>query len=316
MKKISILIPCYNESLNIRKMYSAVKKVMETLPQYEYEQLYIDNASKDNTWEIIKELAVKDKHVKGIENETNFGPGRSASYGMYQTDGDASICLACDFQDPPELIPKFIEKWEEGYKVVWGKKTGSKENKIMYAVRGIYYKLIKAFSKVQQYEQVTGFGLYDKEVVERMKNSGEPSPIFRNLIADYGYRIGFVEYFQPKREKGKSSYNFFSYFDTALQSLINTSRLPLKLATFCGIIVSGISFVVAIIYLVMKLIYWNRFIAGTAPIVIGIFFLGGVQLLFLGIIGEYVGEILTRVTNRPLVVEHERINFEGNKNES
>lgn len=316
MKKISILIPCYNESLNIRKMYSAVKKVMETLPQYDYEQLYIDNASKDNTWEIIKELAVKDKHVKGIENETNFGPGRSASYGMYQTDGDASICLACDFQDPPELIPKFIEKWEEGYKVVWGKKTGSKENKIMYAVRGIYYKLIKAFSKVQQYEQVTGFGLYDKEVVERMKNSGEPSPIFRNLIADYGYRIGFVEYFQPKREKGKSSYNFFSYFDTALQSLINTSRLPLKLATFCGIIVSGISFVVAIIYLVMKLIYWNRFIAGTAPIVIGIFFLGGVQLLFLGIIGEYVGEILTRVTNRPLVVEHERINFEGNKNES
>lgn len=316
MKKISILIPCYNESLNIRKMYSAVKKVMETLPQYDYEQLYIDNASKDNTWEIIKELAVKDKHVKGIENETNFGPGRSASYGMYQTDGDASICLACDFQDPPELIPKFIEKWEEGYKVVWGKKTGSKENKIMYAVRGIYYKLIKTFSKVQQYEQVTGFGLYDKEVVERMKNSGEPSPIFRNLIADYGYRIGFVEYFQPKREKGKSSYNFFSYFDTALQSLINTSRLPLKLATFCGIIVSGISFVVAIIYLVMKLIYWNRFIAGTAPIVIGIFFLGGVQLLFLGIIGEYVGEILTRVTNRPLVVEHERINFEGNKNES
>lgn len=316
MKKISILIPCYNESLNIRKMYSAVKKVMETLPQYDYEQLYIDNASKDNTWEIIKELAVKDKHVKGIENETNFGPGRSASYGMYQTDGDASICLACDFQDPPELIPKFIEKWEEGYKVVWGKKTGSKENKIMYAVRGIYYKLIKTFSKVQQYEQVTGFGLYDKEVVERMKNSGEPSPIFRNLIADYGYRIGFVEYFQPKREKGKSSYNFFSYFDTALQSLINTSRLPLKLATFCGIIVSGISFVVAIIYLVMKLIYWNRFIAGTAPIIIGIFFLGGVQLLFLGIIGEYVGEILTRVTNRPLVVEHERINFEGNKNES
>ena len=143
MKKISILIPCYNESLNIRKMYSAVKKVMETLPQYDYEQLYIDNASKDNTWEIIKELAVKDKHVKGIENETNFGPGRSASYGMYQTDGDASICLACDFQDPPELIPKFIEKWEEGYKVVWGKKTESKESKAMFALRTLYYKIIK-----------------------------------------------------------------------------------------------------------------------------------------------------------------------------
>lgn len=315
MKKISILIPCYNESQNVKEMYLAIKKVMETLPQYDYEQLYIDNASEDNTWEIIKEIAIKDKHVKGIENETNFGPGRSGSYGMYQTQGDASICLACDFQDPPELIPQFIEKWEEGYKVVWGKKTGSKENKIMYAVRGIYYKLIKAFSKVQQYEQVTGFGLYDKEVVERMKNSGEPSPIFRNLIADYGYRIGFVEYFQPKRERGKSSYNFFSYFDTALQSLINTSRVPLKIATFFGITISGLSFLIAIIYLIMKLVYWDRFIAGTAPIVIGSFFLGGIQLLFLGILGEYVGEILTRVTKRPLVVEHERINFEGKVDE-
>lgn len=316
MKKISILIPCYNESQNVKEMYLAVKKVMETLPQYDYEQLYIDNSSEDNTWEILKSIAKQDEHVKAIENETNFGPGRSGSYGMYQTEGDASICLACDFQDPPELIPEFIKKWEEGYKVVWGKKTESQESKIMFAIRTLYYKLIKAFSNVQQYEHVTGFGLYDKEVVQRMKNSNEPSPIFRNLIADYGYRIGFVEYIQPKRERGKSSYNFFSYFDTALQSLINTSRLPLKLATFCEIIVSGISFIIAIIYLIMKLVYWNRFTAGTAPIVIGIFFLGGVQLLFLGIIGEYVGEILTRVTKRPLVVEHERINFEVHKNEN
>lgn len=318
MKKISILVPCYNESGNVRNMYEAITSVMKKVKNYDYEQLYIDNCSGDNTWEILKDIAAHDKKVKVIENEANFGPGRSGSYGMYQTTGDASICLACDFQDPPELIPRFIKKWEEGYKVVWGRKTGSKENKLMYGIRTIYYKIIKALSSVEQYEQVTGFGLYDKEVVTRMKNSGEPSPIFRNLVADYGYRIGFVDYYQPERKNGKSSYNFFSYFDTAMQSLINTSKIPLKLAMFIGALISGISFIIALIYLILKLIYWNRFIAGAAPIVIGIFFLGGVQLLFLGIIGEYVGEILTRVTNRPLVVEHERLNFdeEGEKSET
>lgn len=309
-KKISILVPCYNESGNVEEMYKSITKVMENIKDYEYEQLYIDNCSTDNTWEILKEIASSDKRVKIIENEKNFGPGRSGSYGMYQTTGDASICLACDFQDPPELIPEFIKKWEEGYKVVWGKKTGSKENKVMFWIRTLYYKIIKALSSTEQYEHVTGFGLYDKEVVTRMKNSEEPSPIFRNLIADYGYRIGFVEYYQPERKKGKSSYNFFTYLDTALESLINTSKVPLKLATFVGALVSGISFIVALVYLIFKLIYWDRFIAGTAPIILGIFFLGGIQLLFLGIIGEYIGEILTRVTKRPLVVEHERINFD------
>lgn len=313
-KKISILVPCYNESENVEEMYWAVRKVMESLQDYEYEQLFIDNCSTDNTWEIIKGIAKNDMHVKGIENEMNFGPGRSGSYGMYQTEGDASICLACDFQDPPELIPEFIRKWEEGFKVVWGKKTASKENKIMFMIRTLYYKCIKTLSNVQQYEHVTGFGLYDKEVVYRMKNSDEPSPIFRNLIADYGYRIGFVEYIQPERKHGKSSYNFMSYFNTALHSLINTSQIPLKIATFLGLLISGVSFLIALVYLIFKLVYWDRFIAGTAPVVVGMFFLGGLQLLFLGILGEYVGEILTRVTKRPLVVEHERINFGVKKN--
>ncbi len=313
MKTISILTPCYNEEGNIEQMHLAIKQVMQKYENYDYEHVFIDNCSLDKSPEILKCIAEEDPRVKVILNVRNFGPGRSGSYGFFQTKGDATICLACDFQDPPELIPEFIKVWESGYKVVWGQKTKSEESKLMFACRSIYYKLIKQLSGTKQYEHVTGFGLYDKQVVDLMRAADEPSPNFRNLIAEYGYEIGFVEYIQPARKFGKSSYNFFSYLDTALSALVNTSMVPLKMATYLGFIISGISFIIALFYLVMKLVYWNSFVMGTAPIVIGIFFIGAVQLFFIGILGEYIGEILKRVTKRPLVVEKERINFEGDK---
>lgn len=309
-KRISIFTPCYNEEKNVYELCIAIKNVMTKLTNYDYEHILSDNASTDNTWEILKKLASDDKHIKIIENERNFGPGRSGTHGFFQTSGDASICVACDFQDPPDLIPEFIKKWEEGYKVVWGKKTSSDESKLMFFTRSLYYKIIGLFSEVKQYEQVTGFGLYDKKVVHLMRQANEPNPNFRNLIAEYGFEVGFIEYRQPKRKAGKSSYNFFKYFDTAVSSLVNTSTTPLKVAVFSGFTIAFISFVLALVYLVKKLIFWNSFNMGIAPIIISIFFLGGVQLTFLGILGEYIGEILARVKHTPLVVEKYRINFE------
>lgn len=316
LKKISIFTPCYNEQDNVEELCIAVRNIMSNLPEYEYEHVLSDNASTDNTWKILRRLAAEDKRIKIIENERNFGPERSGAYGFFQTSGDASICLACDFQDPPELLPEFIKKWEEGYKVVWGMKTSSEESKFMYFIRSLYYKIIDLFSDVKQYEQVTGFGLYDKKVVKLMQKENEPNPNFRNLITEYGFQVGIIQYRQPKRKAGKSSYNFFSYFDLALSSLVNTSTSFLKIAVFSGFLISFVSFILALIYLVLKLIYWNEFDLGIAPIIISMFFLGGVQLAFLGVLGEYVGEILARIKHTPLVVEKCRINFEEEENDT
>ncbi len=310
MKTISLFTPCYNEEGNVYALYKKVTEVMKNLPEYEYEYIFIDNASTDNTQNILRKMAKEDKRVKVIFNVRNFGPSRSGSYGFFQTSGDVSICLACDFQDPPELIPEFIRKWEEGYKVVWGKKLDSEESKLMYAFRLLYYKIVKSMAESVQYDNVTGFGLYDKEVMDLLRNSNDPTPNFRNLIGEYGYEVGMVEYHQPKRKAGKSSYNFFKYYSVAVNSLITTSRIPLRVATFLGTIVAGLSFAVGVVYFVLKLIFWNSFSFGIAPLVSGLFFLGAVQLLFIGVLGEYIGEILVRQMNRPLVVEKERINFE------
>ena len=310
MKTISLFTPCYNEEGNVYALYKKVTEVMKNLPEYEYEYIFIDNASTDNTQSILRKIASEDKRVKVIFNVRNFGPSRSGSYGFFQTSGDVSICLACDFQDPPELIPEFIRKWEEGYKVVWGKKLDSEESKLMYAFRLLYYKIVKSMAESVQYDNVTGFGLYDKEVMDLLRNSNDPTPNFRNLIGEYGYEVGMVEYHQPKRKAGKSSYNFFKYYSVAVNSLITTSRIPLRVATFLGTIVAVLSFAVGVVYFVLKLIFWNSFSFGIAPLVSGLFFLGAVQLLFIGVLGEYIGEILVRQMNRPLVVEKERINFE------
>lgn len=310
MKKISLLTPCYNEEGNVLDLYNKVTEVMQTLPQYEYEFIFIDNCSKDRTQEILRGIAAKDKRVKLIFNLKNFGPSRSGSYGFFQTSGDASICLACDFQDPPELIPEFIRRWENGAKVVWGQKNGSDENKFMYSVRCLYYKIIKVISENEQYENITGFGLYDKEVVDLMRKYAGPTPNFRNMISEFGYGVEFVKYHQPLRKQGHSSYNLFRYLNIALNDMVTTSRLPLRLATFFGGFVAIVSILVAIYYFILKLMYWDTYNIGTATLVIGMFFLGAVELMFIGIVGEYVGEILARFNDRPLVIEKERINFE------
>lgn len=310
MKKISLFTPCYNEEDNVLSLYHEVAGVMATLPQYDYEYVFIDNCSTDRTAEILQELAASDKRVKVILNVKNFGPARSGFHGFMQTDGDASICLACDFQDPPEMIPEFIKKWEAGYKVVWGQKIGSNESRLMYAVRSLYYKIIKLFSDIPQYEQITGFGLYDREVMDLIRAAEDPSPNLRNMVAEFGYDVGLITFRQPLRRAGKSSYNFFRYFTIAMTSLVNTSKVPLRMATFLGFFLAVICFLIGMFYLVLKLTRWYSFDIGMAPLVIGLFFLGAVQLVCIGIIGEYIGEILTRVTKRPMVVEKRRINFE------
>jgi len=309
MKHISIMTPCYNEEGNIRNIYQAVKEQFERLPQYTYEHIFIDNYSTDRSREILRGLAEQDKNVKVILNARNFGPNRSGSYGMLQGTGDALICIVCDLQDPPEMIPAFLQKWEEGYKVVLGQKTGSRENPFMFQIRKLYYKIMELLSETEHLENVTGYGLFDKEVLDMIRWMDDPDPYIRGLVPQLGYKWCLVEYTQQKRTAGKSSYNFNRYFDFAITGLTHVSRKPLRLATMTGFILSGISFAIAIIYLIMKLVYWDSFQMGTAPILIGMFLLGSVQLAFIGIIGEYISAILTKVTKRPMVVEEERINF-------
>ena len=315
MKKITLFTPCYNEEGNILELYKKVTDVMSGLPQYEYEYIIIDNCSKDNTPLILREIAENDKRVKVIFNMRNFGPARSGMYGALQGTGDALICFAADFQDPVELIPEFLKKWEEGNKIVWGKKTGSDESRIKYGIRVLYYKLIKAFAENEQYENVTGFGLYDREVMEYLGDYAGPHPNTRNMVSEFGYHIEFVEYHQPFRKSGRSSYSFFKYLNIALSDMVNTSKAPLRLATIFGLIVAVVSFILGVYYLTMKIIYWDSYELGIPTIAVGIFFIGAVQLISIGLIGEYVGEILDRMKKKPMVVEKERLNFsddEGN----
>lgn len=309
MKKISLFTPCYNEEGNIKNLYEAVRKVMDENPQYEFEYVLIDNASTDNTVPLLREICAEDPRVKVIINQKNFGPGRSGCYGFLQTTGDASICFGADLQDPPELIPEFIEKWEQGAKVVWGRKAGDEERGLIKLCRKGYYFIIQLFSDEEQYKNISGFGLYDKEVIDLIAEVDDPIPNFRHLIADFGYHVEFIDYVKPNRKSGKSSYNFWRYYNTAMDSLTSTSTLPLRIVTLIGFTLSMLSFLIGIVYLILKLIFWFNFSAGMAPMLIGMFFLGSVQIFFIGMLGEYVGSILTRVKKRPMVVERERINF-------
>lgn len=309
-KHISIMTPCFNEEDNIENIYKAVRNEFEKLPQYTYEHIFIDNFSTDRSREILRALATKDTNVKVILNARNFGPNRSGSYGMLQATGDALICIVCDLQDPPEMIPRFLEKWEEGYKVVLGQKLKSKENPLMFQIRKLYYWGINWLSETPQYEGVTGYGLYDKEFLDTMRWMDDPDPYVRGLVPDLGYKTYLLKYTQNKREHGKSSYNFNRYFDFAITGVTHVSKKPLRIATLAGMVMSLVSFLLAIIYLIKKLIHWDSFVLGTAPILIGMFLIASVQLAFIGVIGEYIGAILTRVTKRPMVVEEERINFD------
>ena len=307
MKKISLVIPCYNEEANVEALKDAITEEFEKLPQYDYEIIFIDNDSKDHTRDLIRLMAMKDPHVKGILNAKNFGQFNSPYYGLLQMTGDCVITLAADFQDPVDMIPKFLEGWEEGYKIVIGVKTKSKENPIIYGLRTLYYKTIKRFSNVEMIMHYTGFGLYDKDFIEVLKKLDDPTPFLRGIVAEIGYRHKEIPYTQPRRRAGKSSNNFYRLYDGAMLSFTSYTKIGLRLATFIGFIGAFVSFVIAIVYLVLKLIDWYGFSAGMAPLIILVAALGSLQLLFIGLIGEYILAINQRVMKRPLVVEEERV---------
>lgn len=310
MKKISLFTPTFNEEDNIAELYDRVSKVMDSMPEYEFEYVLIDNDSTDRTVEMLKAICEKDKRVKLIVNMKNFGPGRSGCYGFLQTTGDLSICFAADLQDPPEMIPAFIQKWEEGAKVIWGRKAGDEEKGLIRFARKAYYKIIQRFSADKQYENVSGFGAYDREVIDLIRQVNDSIPNFRHLIADFGYTPVFVDYVKPNRKGGKSSYNFWKYYNTAMDSLVNTSVAPLRIATFLGFIMTVVAFFLCVIYLIVRIILGHAFSLGTIPILLGVFFFCSVQIFLIGLIGEYIGSVHTRMLNRPMVVEKERINFD------
>ena len=317
MKKVSILIPCYNEEENVRPMSEAIVDLFENrLTQYDYELLFIDNDSSDQTRPILRDICKNNKHIKAIFNAKNFGQFNSPYYGILQTTGDCTISMVCDFQDPIELIPQYLEAWEEGYKIVIGIKTSSKENPIMYRLRSVYYKMIKKFSDVEQIEHFTGSGLYDKDFVQVLRDLKDPTPFLRGIVAELGYKRKEIPYEQPQRRAGKTHNNFLRLYDAAMLSFTSYTKIGLRLATFLGMGCGAVSAVIGVVYLIMKLVLWDNFAAGMAPVLIGMFFLGSVQLFFLGFIGEYVLSINQRVMNRPLVIEEERINFEKNEKEN
>ncbi|MBI5700623.1 glycosyltransferase family 2 protein [Candidatus Saganbacteria bacterium] len=310
MKLISVVTACFNEEKNIEAIYSAVKNIFQSdLKDYRYEHIFIDNASSDRTVAILKDIAKTDKNVKIIVNTRNFGHIRSPYHALLQAHGDAVISIVADLQDPPEMIKDFAKKWEDGFKVVIGVKKASKESKFMFSIRQLFYKIIESLSEVKQIRNFTGFGLYDKKVMDILRSLNDPYPYFRGLISDLGFEIAIIEYIQPKRDHGITKNNFYTLYDMAMLGITNHSRVPLRLATMLGFLVSIISILVAIGYFIYKIIFWDNFNVGIAPLVIGVFFFSAVQLFFIGIIGEYIGSIHTQVLKRPLVIEKERINF-------
>lgn len=310
-KKIAIVIPCYNEEENIVNITKAVEEeLLTSLPQYDYEILIIDNCSTDNTRALIKGICQNNKKVKAILNAKNFGQFNSPYYALLQADGDCVIPICADFQDPVDMIPRFVHEWENGYKIVCGIKSKSRENKILRFFRTCYYKLIKKMSSVEQIEHFTGFALYDRDFIEVLRELNDPTPFIRGIVAELGYRRKDIEYTQQKRAAGKTHNNFFTLYDAAMLSFTSYTKIGLRIASMTGFFIAAISALIGVIYLVMKLIWWERFPGGTVPTMILSTFLGSVQLFVLGFLGEYVMNINTRIMNRPLVVEEERINFD------
>ena len=311
MTFISVIAGTFNEGDNISEFYDRVSNAFaQHLPNYAYELLIIDNASTDKTVEILKQLAAKDKRVKVIVNNRNFGHVRSGYHALLQATGEAVIAMASDLQDPPEMIPKFVKKWEDGYKIVLAQKAKSEESILFFLVRKAYYSIASRMSETQLEKNVTGFGIYDRTVIEDIRRIGDPYPYLRGLICELGYERALIPFKQPIRKRGLSKNNFYTLWDLAMLGITNHSKVPLRLATFFGLIVSILSLLVALGYLGYKLLYWESFQVGTAPMVIGIFFIGAVQLFFIGMLGEYIGSIHTQILKRPLVIEKERINFE------
>lgn len=309
MPLISVVTPCYNEEDNVAELHRVIRDIFASLPGYDYEHIYIDNSSRDRTVEILREVARLDKKVKVIVNSRNFGHVRSPVYGLLQARGDAAILMASDFQDPPELIREFIARWEEGYKIVLGVKTQTKETLAMLLIRKMYYEFIGRLSEIELTKNNTGFGLYDRQILDIVREINDPYPYFRGLVSDIGFESAKVEFVKPARKRGITKNNFYTLYDLAMLGITNHSKVPLRLATMLGFSMSALSLFIAFGYFVAKLILWNTFTLGTAPLIIGLFLFSSVQLFFIGIIGEYIGSIHTQVLKRPLVIEKERINF-------
>lgn len=310
MKKlISVVTPCYNEEGNVSEVYKRVKAVFDKLPQYDYEHIFIDNDSADNTVNELKELAAQDKNVKVIVNTRNFGHIRSPVHGMLQARGDAVILIVSDLQDPPELISQFLQKWEEGYRIVVGVKPSAQESVLMAAFRRTCYRVFGKLTNIKQIRNFTGFGLYDQVVMKILREFNEPYPYFRGLVSEIGYEVAEIPYHQPRRKRGFTKNNFYTLYDIAMLGLTSYSKVPMRLATMLGFGLGALSFLASIVFLILKIIWWDHFAFGIAPILIGIFFFASVQLFFIGILGEYIAAIHTQVQKRPLVIEEERINF-------
>lgn len=311
MKTVSILIPTYNEEENVVPLSQEIIKVFDNeLTMYNYEIIFIDNYSKDKTRQKLLELCSSNNNIKAIFNAKNFGQFNSPYYGLLQTSGDCTILMCADFQDPVHMIVDFVKEWEQSYKIVIGIKTASKENKIMYFFRSFYYRMIKKFSDVEQIEHFTGFGLYDKSFIDILKNLKDPSPFLRGIVAELGPNRKEIPYEQQKRRAGKTSNNFYKLYDAAMLSFTSYTKIGLRIATFLGFILSGISLLISLAYLILKIIHWNSFPIGMAPALVGVFFIGSLQLIFIGLLGEYILSINTRIMNRPLVIEENRINFD------
>lgn len=312
-KLISIVTPCFNEEGNVEELNRRIAAQFDTLPGYDFEHIYIDNASTDGTAAAIRTLASADSRVKAIFNTRNFGHIRSPIHAILQAKGAAIISMASDLQDPPELIPEFVRQWESGFKVVAGVKPRSKETPLMFALRKLYYATIGHIADVELIPDFTGFGLYDREVIELVRRIDDPYPYFRGLIADLGFAHAEVPFEQPLRRRGVTKSNFYSLYDIAMLGITGHSKIPIRLATMAGFVLSALSLMVAVGYFIYKLLYWHQFPLGVAPVLIGFFFFASVQLFFIGILGEYIANIHTQIQKRPLVVERERINFSADE---
>jgi len=310
MKIISIMVPCYNEEENVVALSEAlIDMFMKDLSEYDYDILFIDNASTDTTRVKIRLLCENNPKIRAIFNTKNFGQFNSPYYGILQTTGDCTIPVCADFQDPIELIPKLVRKWEEGYKIVCAIKSKSKESKIMYFLRSIYYKMIKRMSSTEQIEHFTGFGLYDKSFVKVLKDLNDPIPFIRGIVGELGFKRTEIEYIQPQRRAGKTNNNLYSLYDAAMLSFTSYTKIGLRIGTFLGAICSIVSVMVGIVYLILKVIYWDRFVAGMIPLIILVSFMSSIQIFFIGLLGEYILSMNKRLMNRPLVIEEERLNF-------
>jgi len=309
MKHITVVTPCYNEEDNVEEVYRQARDVFSEIEGVTYEHLFIDNFSTDRTPDLLRAMAAADPKVKVILNARNFGHIRSPYYGLLQAGGDAAILLVADLQDPPELMKAFVAEWLKGARMVVGVKPSADESGLMFAIRRAYYRTISRIADVKLVQNFTGFGLYDRKVLEQLRKIDDPYPYLRGLISEIGFEPVQIPYNQPRRKRGITKNNFYTLYDIAMLGITSHSRVPLRIATIAGFVLSGVSLLISLIYLVLKLIFWKEFSAGTAPILIGMFFFASVQLFFIGLLGEYVGAILTHVMKRPLVVERERINM-------